>query len=85
MVFGSSTAAWRDDLSSGKTLAEGWSEPFLQKAGLSMPRTLAESQTRRRDMEAAIALGLLGFIVWWTVPKKKKESPEDSKDGSHGS
>lgn len=36
-------------------------------------------------LEAAIALGLLGFIVWWTVPKKRKESPEDSKDGSHGS
>ena len=36
-------------------------------------------------LEAAIALGLLVFIVWWTMPKKKKESPEDSRDGSRGS
>ena len=54
IVLGSSTAAWREDLSSGKTLAEGWSEPFLQKAGLSIPRTLAESQTRRDDAATSL-------------------------------
>src|SRR6266568_3828380 len=41
MVLGSSIATWRGERSSGKILAEGWSEPFLQKAGLSMPRTVA--------------------------------------------
>ena len=46
IVLGSSIATWRGDLSSGKTLADGWSEPFLQKAGLSMPRTVAASQIR---------------------------------------
>src|SRR5882762_4918315 len=46
MVFGSSTATWRDDCSSGKTLAEGWSEPLRQNAGLSRPRTLAAIHTR---------------------------------------
>src|SRR5205814_3551670 len=46
IVFGSSTASCRDDCSSGKTLADGCSEPFLQNAGLSRPRTLAASHTR---------------------------------------
>src|SRR5437764_14052128 len=46
MVLGSSMATCRGDLSSGNTLAEGWSEPFLQKAGLSMPRTVAAIHTR---------------------------------------
>ena len=46
IVLGSSIATWRGDFSSGNTLADGWSEPFLQKAGLSMPRTVAASQTR---------------------------------------
>ena len=46
IVFGSSIAAWRADCSSGNTFADGWSEPFLQKAGLSSPRTFAASQTR---------------------------------------
>ena len=45
MVLGSSIATWRGDRSSGNTLADGWSEPFLQKAGLSMPRTVAASQS----------------------------------------
>jgi hypothetical protein len=24
-------------------------------------------------LEAAVALALLGFIVWWTVPKRRDE------------
>src|SRR5262245_11352041 len=46
IVLGSSIAIWRPDWSSGNTLAEGWSEPFLQKAGLSIPRTAAANHTR---------------------------------------
>src|SRR5262245_5485475 len=46
IVLGSSIATWRPDCSSGNTLAEGWSEPFLQNAGLSNPRTSAANQTR---------------------------------------
>ena len=46
IVLGSSIATCRDDFSSGKIFAEGWSEPFLQKSGLFRPRTLAESQMR---------------------------------------
>src|SRR3989442_12966286 len=46
MVLGSSIATWRGDRSSGKILAEGWSEPFLHQAGLSMPRTVAAIHTR---------------------------------------
>ena len=45
MVLGSSIATCRGDFRAGTTLADGWSEPFLQKAGLSMPRTVAASQT----------------------------------------
>ena len=32
--------------SSGNSLADGWSEPFLQKSGLLGPRTAAANQTR---------------------------------------
>src|SRR6266478_3186354 len=46
IVLGSSIATWRPDCSSGNTLAEGWSEPFLQNAGLSNPRTAAANHTR---------------------------------------
>src|SRR5882757_1216356 len=46
IVLGSSIATWRADFSSGNALADGWSEPFLHHAGLSMPRTVAASQTR---------------------------------------
>ena len=37
---------WRAERSSGNALAEGWSDPFLQKAGLSSPRTAAVSHSR---------------------------------------
>src|SRR3989441_13296729 len=46
IVFGSSIDTWRPERSSGNTLAEGCSEPFLQKAGFSMPRTAAANHTR---------------------------------------
>src|SRR5262249_15786944 len=60
MVLGSSTAACRGERSSGKTLAEGCSEPFLQKAGLSMPRTVAAIHTR--PFLSNMALSLLGGV-----------------------
>ena len=45
-VLGSSIVRERFARSNGKTLAEGCSEPFLQKAGLLGPRNLAANQTR---------------------------------------
>src|SRR4029450_5798383 len=46
IVLGSSIDTWRPDRSSGNTLAEGWSEPCLQNAGFSIPRTAAANHTR---------------------------------------
>src|SRR5688572_16316430 len=45
-VFGSYTARWRPELFSGKSFAEGWLDPALQKSGLFGPRTLDVIQTR---------------------------------------
>lgn len=45
-VFGSYTARWRPELASGKSLAEGWLDPALQKSGLGGGRTLEVIQTR---------------------------------------
>src|SRR5215470_1974741 len=39
IVFGSSIASWRWLSATGKAFAEGWSDPFLQKAGLCVSRT----------------------------------------------
>src|SRR5215212_4838792 len=39
-VFGSYTARWRPELLSGKSRADGWLDPALQKAGLSGGRIL---------------------------------------------
>src|SRR5690554_6632364 len=46
LVSGSYTPKWRLDLSSGKSLAEGWSDPSLKTSGLSGGRTAAVIQTR---------------------------------------
>ena len=46
IVLGSSIDTCRPERSSGNTLAEGWSEPFRQKAGFSIPRTAAANHTR---------------------------------------
>src|SRR5262245_42254534 len=46
IVFGSSIATWRADLSSGKPLAYSLSEPFLHHVGLSWPRIVAASHSR---------------------------------------
>ena len=46
IVFGSNIASCRWLCVSGKSFADGWSEPSLQKAGLSRPRTEAVSHTR---------------------------------------
>src|SRR5207244_6752217 len=45
-VFGSWTARWRPALSTGKSCADGWLDPFLQKAGLAAGRMRDVSQTR---------------------------------------
>src|SRR5262245_3527509 len=45
-VVGSYMERWRLDDSIGVSFAEGWSEPFLQKSGLSGGRTLAVNHTR---------------------------------------
>ena len=46
IVFGSSMASCRPARSIGITFADGWSEPFLQNAGFSLPRTFAAIHTR---------------------------------------
>src|SRR5216683_3515625 len=45
-VAGSYIDRWRLASSSGNTLADGWSDPFLQKSGLAGGRTRAVIQTR---------------------------------------
>src|SRR4030095_6294702 len=46
IVFGSRNVRARFVRSIGKSCAEGWLDPFLQKAGLSGPRTAAANHTR---------------------------------------
>src|SRR5262249_59104860 len=53
-VFGSYTETWRGDSLSGITLAEGWSDPFLQKSGLAAGRKRAV--THKRPSESICAL-----------------------------
>src|SRR5512145_1554594 len=60
MVLGSSIATCRPDRSSGNTLADGWSEPFLQKVGFSMPRTVAAIHTL--PFLSNMALWLLALV-----------------------
>ena len=45
-VAGSYIDRWRPDSCSGKTCAEGWLDPCLQKSGFAGARTLAVNQTR---------------------------------------
>src|ERR1700686_3467070 len=45
-VAGSSMTTWRFEVAIGNALAEGWSDPALQKSGLAAGRTLAANQTR---------------------------------------
>src|SRR5207247_7432948 len=61
MVFGSSIVRWRFVRSTGKALAEGWSEPFLQKAGLFGPRTAAANHTR--PLRSNMPLWLFALLV----------------------
>jgi hypothetical protein len=44
--FGSIMASCRPEVSTGNCLADGWSEPFLQKSGLAGGRIRAVNQTR---------------------------------------
>ena len=45
-VFGSYIESCRPDSLSGATLADGWSEPFLQKSGFAGGLIRAVNQTR---------------------------------------
>src|ERR1700747_1918012 len=45
-LAGSYIERWRFDSCSGKTCAEGWLDPCLQKSGLAGGRTRAVNQTR---------------------------------------
>ena len=60
-VLGSSIERCRFERSTGKALAEGWSEPFLQKAGLFGPRTAAANHTR--PLRSNMPLWLLALLV----------------------
>src|SRR4029450_4667548 len=46
LVFGSYIESWRPELFTGVSLADGCSDPFLQKAGLSDGRILEVNHTR---------------------------------------
>src|SRR5688572_9491966 len=46
LVLGSYTATWRLELLSGKSFAERWVDPALQKSGLFGPRTFDVIHTR---------------------------------------
>src|SRR5215216_2426355 len=56
-VFGSYTATWRPELLSGKSFADGWLDPALQKSGLLGGRTRAVIQIRPRSS----SIGLCTF------------------------
>src|SRR5688572_18235926 len=61
LVFGSYIARWRFELLSGKSLAEGWLDPALQKSGLAGPRTLDVIQTR--PFSSSIGLCTVALLV----------------------
>ena len=60
MVLGSSNVSARFVRSSGNSLAEGWSEPFWQKAGFLGPRTVAANHTR--PVRSNMPLWLLALL-----------------------
>src|SRR4030095_17239025 len=61
MVLGSSIERCRLLRSVGKALAEGCSEPFLQKAGLFGPRIVAANHTR--PLRSNMPLWLFALLV----------------------
>src|SRR5215471_6453194 len=63
-VFGSYMARWRLDCSSGNSCADGWADPFLQKAGLAGGRTLEVNQTR--PCSSNIGLCMLAWLSQMT-------------------
>src|ERR1700693_2236581 len=73
MVLGSSTEACRPDRTSGNAFAEGWSEPFLQKSGFSMPRTAAANQTR--PLPSNMPLWLFAFWLQIFPSPHKPDAP----------
>src|SRR5919108_2326478 len=74
-VVGSYTERWRLADSIGVSFADGWSEPFLQKSGLSGGRTLAVYHT----LPFSSNIGLC-VVVWLS---QMRSSPQYG-DGSMG-
>src|SRR6185436_18885342 len=58
-LFGSYIDRWRFACSTGKSFAEGWSEPFLQTSGFAGGRTREVNHTR--PFSSSIGLCML---VW---------------------
>src|SRR5262245_10039532 len=75
IVFGSSIAACRPFLSSGNAFAEGCSDPFLQKSGLSGPRTFAASHSRP---------SLSNIELWLSARESQIVSSPQYGDGAFG-
>src|SRR5687768_17745046 len=62
-VFGSYTATWRFDPLRGKSFAEGWLDPALQKSGLPGPRTFDVIHTR----PVSSNIGLCTFALLFQI------------------
>src|SRR5215475_4600892 len=58
-VCGSYMERWRLDCSIGNSLAEGWSEPFLQKSGFAGGPTREVNQTRPLSSNIGLCM-----LVW---------------------
>src|SRR5882762_3372173 len=58
-VCGSYMDRWRLDCSTGKSFADGWSEPFLQKSGFAGAPTREVNQTRPRSSNIGLCM-----LVW---------------------
>src|SRR5256885_2760326 len=74
-VRGSYTDRWRLDVSIGVSLADGWSEPFLQKSGFAGGRTREVNHTRPFSSNIGLCM-----LVWLS---QMRSSPQNG-DGSIG-
>src|SRR5438309_6500522 len=74
-VLGSYMERCRLDCSTGKSLADGWSDPFLQKSGFAGGRTREVNQTRPFSSNIGLCM-----LVWLS---QMRSSPQNG-DGSIG-
>ena len=72
LVLGSNIVTWRLVRSTGKTLAEGWSEPFLQNAGLLAPRTRRGEPYPSLSIEHAVMVIGLGVPDLLIAPVRRR-------------